>query len=181
MTNYVQSGEVVTLTAPYAVSSGGGALVGGVFGVATADVANAAAGEFMTEGVFDLTKDSSTFSAGDRVFWDDTNKCVTSTAAGNKLIGRALASALTGDATARVLLNETMPGGIFQSAEQTGTGSSQNVAHGLGVVPRGVIVYPTDLTPTTLGSYVVTLGSHTSTNVVLTVTSGKKFIVIAIA
>lgn len=68
---------------------------------------------------------------------------------------------------------------VFKSAEQTGTGSSQNVAHGLGVVPGLVMIMPTDLTPATAGSYAVTEGTHTTTNVVVTVTTGKKFKVIA--
>jgi hypothetical protein len=63
----------------------------------------------------------------------------------------------------------------FISTEQTGTGSAQNVAHGLGRVPSAVLIVPTDLTPATVGSYVVTEGTHTTTNVVVTVTSGKKF------
>lgn len=68
---------------------------------------------------------------------------------------------------------------VFFSTEQTGTGSAQNVAHGLGIVPAGVIVWPTDLTPATVGSYTVTEGTHTSTNVVVTVTTSKKFKVFA--
>ena len=68
---------------------------------------------------------------------------------------------------------------VFFSTEQTGTGASQNVAHGLGIKPRGVVVWPTDLTPATVGSYSVVEGTHAATNVVLTVTSGKKFKVFA--
>lgn len=67
----------------------------------------------------------------------------------------------------------------FISTEQTGTGSAQNIAHGLGVVPSKVFVAPTDLTPATVGQYVVTEGTHTTTNVVVTVTTSKKFKVIA--
>lgn len=70
---------------------------------------------------------------------------------------------------------------VFVSTEQTGTGASQNIAHGLGAVPRMIIVTPTDLTPATVGSYSVVEGAHTSTNVVVTVTSGKKFKVLAFA
>lgn len=66
---------------------------------------------------------------------------------------------------------------FFKSTEQTGTGSSQNVAHGLGVTPGLVFVMVTDAGST----YVLTEGTHDATNVVVTVTSGKKFKVIAIA
>jgi hypothetical protein len=68
---------------------------------------------------------------------------------------------------------------VFKSSEQTGTGSAQNIAHGLGVTPGLVIVYPTDTSPATEGVYAMTEGTHTSTNVVVTVTTGKKFKVVA--
>lgn len=69
----------------------------------------------------------------------------------------------------------------FKSTEQTGSGSAQNIAHGLGSTPSLVIVYPTDTSVATEGVYVVTEGSHTSTNVVVTVTNGKKYRVVAFA
>jgi hypothetical protein len=70
---------------------------------------------------------------------------------------------------------------VFKSTEQTGTGSAQNIAHGLGASPALVIVYPTDTNVSTTGDYVVTEGSHTTTNVVVTVTNGKKYRVVAFA
>lgn len=69
---------------------------------------------------------------------------------------------------------------IFISTEQTGTGSAQNIAHGLGVAPTNVVVIPTDTAPATAGEYTVTQGTHTTTNAVVTVTTGKKFVVIAL-
>jgi len=71
--------------------------------------------------------------------------------------------------------------GIFVSTEQTGTGSAQSIAHGLGVAPSRVVVVPTDLTPATVGQYAATEGTHTTTNVVVTVTTGKKYKVLAFA
>ena len=68
---------------------------------------------------------------------------------------------------------------VFFSTEQTGTGASQNVAHGLGATPAGVIVWPTELSAGLLGGYDVAEGTHDGTNVVLTVTSGEKFKVFA--
>lgn len=69
----------------------------------------------------------------------------------------------------------------FKSSEQTGTGVAQNIAHGLGSTPALVIVYPTDTSVVTEGVYVVSEGTHTSTDVVVTVTSGKKYVVVAFA
>ena len=55
MKNFIQHGKTVTLTAPYDRESGQGALVGSIFGVAAGDVLSGADGEFVLEGVFDLT------------------------------------------------------------------------------------------------------------------------------
>ncbi|MCC6389139.1 MAG: DUF2190 family protein [Bryobacterales bacterium] len=108
MKNYVQHGETLTLTAPYAVSSGGGALVGSVFGVAANDYANGEDGEFQVCGVFDLVREtgaSTGWSQGALIYWDNTNKRITKTATSNKLIGTAVRAAADGDATGRVRLN----------------------------------------------------------------------------
>lgn len=107
MKNFVAKGEMITITAARALSSGDGYLVGFLFGIAADDIANGAVGEMSTKGVFDLAKDTSTFSVGDKVYWDDTAHKATSTATSNKLIGVAVLAQLTGDATVRVKLNET--------------------------------------------------------------------------
>lgn len=182
MVNYIQDGATITVTAPYTVVSGAGVLVGALFGVAANDATSGATDlEISTEGVFDLAKAAGAVSQGDKIFWDDTAKVVTTVAAGNTYIGRAIQAQVSGDATARVMLNESGTIGVFQSTEQTGTGSAQSIAHGLGVVPRAVIIYPTDLSPATAGVIVVTLGTHTTANVVVTVTTSKKYIVVALA
>jgi hypothetical protein len=68
---------------------------------------------------------------------------------------------------------------VFFSTEVTGTGSSQNVAHGLGVTPTAVLVAPTELAADLAAGYDCAEGTHTSTNVVLTITSGAKVKVLA--
>ncbi len=66
---------------------------------------------------------------------------------------------------------------IFISTEQTGNGSEQSVAHGLGATPAGTLVVPTEFTDTT--SVDIAEGTHTSTNVLVTVTNGVKYKVLA--
>jgi predicted RecA/RadA family phage recombinase len=108
MNNYIQPGDVMTLTAPYTRTSGQGALVGHLFGVATKDVASGAAGEFMTRGVHTLAKTSAqAWTVGALIYWDDTNKvCTTSSASGaNFLIGCATAVAANPSSTGTVRLN----------------------------------------------------------------------------
>lgn len=52
MKNYVQPGNTITLTAPYAVTSGDGLLVGSIFGIASADAALNDPVEAALTGVF---------------------------------------------------------------------------------------------------------------------------------
>lgn len=107
MQNYVQAGQHVTLTAPAALASGAGVLVGGLFGVALTSAASGASVEVATYGVYDLPKATGAVSQGARLYWDNVAKVVTTTASGNSLIGAAIVAALSGDATVRVRLNGT--------------------------------------------------------------------------
>ena len=66
---------------------------------------------------------------------------------------------------------------IFLSTEQTGTGSSQSIPHGLGVIPSKILLA---LTNVDVGGATITEGTHTTTNIVVTVTSAAKYKVLAI-
>ena len=66
--------------------------------------------------------------------------------------------------------------GMFSSTEQTGTGSSQNVAHGFGAAPSMWWAVPTDTT----AGWVVSAASQDATNISITVTTGAKFRVYAL-
>jgi predicted RecA/RadA family phage recombinase len=106
MKNFVQPGDTMTLTAPYARNSGEGALVGSIFGVACTDMDNAANGEFATRGVYELAKTSAqAWTQGALIYWDDTNKVCTTTSSGNKLIGAAADAAENPSSTGLVRLN----------------------------------------------------------------------------
>jgi len=106
MKNYVQSGDIVTVAAPYDVVSGAGALVGTLFGIAQTDAANTVVVALVTRGVFDLAKTSAqAWTVGAAIYWDDTNKVCTTTASGNTLVGKALVAAANPSATGRVRLN----------------------------------------------------------------------------
>ena len=67
---------------------------------------------------------------------------------------------------------------LFLSPVETATGSPQSIAHGLGAVPAGVLVSCYDNSGST-DVFTVTEGTHTSTNVVVTVTASAKFKVLA--
>jgi predicted RecA/RadA family phage recombinase len=104
MKNFVQEGDVITLTAPYTRTSGQGALVGSCFGIATVDVTSGSAASFATKGVFDITKATGAITQGAKVYWDDTAKNITTTSASNTLVGVATQAQASGDATCRVRL-----------------------------------------------------------------------------
>jgi len=67
---------------------------------------------------------------------------------------------------------------VFESAVQTGTGANQPIAHGKGLLPTYVTWSPTDTNGVALPHTYAT-GTHTTTNVVMNVTSGLKYKVTA--
>lgn len=104
MKNFIQDGDTLTLTAPYAVASGAGFLVGSLFAVAASTAANAATVEGLTEGVFDLAKATGAWTQGMLVYWDNTAKNVTGTSTSNTKIGVAVRAEASGNTTGRVLV-----------------------------------------------------------------------------
>lgn len=91
MKNYVQSGDTLELPAPYAVVSGGGARIGGIFGVAQMTAAINVIVAFATRGVFDHAKPGSqAWAVGASIYWDDAAKNVTTVVGANKLVGYAV-------------------------------------------------------------------------------------------
>jgi hypothetical protein len=66
----------------------------------------------------------------------------------------------------------------FISSEQTGTGSTQDIPHGLGLIPFSVLIVPTDTTDAGIISVGFTT-SYTvdSTNITVTATSNLKYVV----
>ena len=108
MKTYVQPGNTITLTAPYAVASGDGLLVGSIFGVAAGTAAIGESVEAALVGVYELKKlGSQAWAVGDRIYWDNTARQTTKVTTSNTLIGVAT-EAVAGGATdliGRVRLN----------------------------------------------------------------------------
>lgn len=108
MKNYIQEGESLNLIAPYAVSSGGGAIVGSCFGVASTDLASGEEGAFQLKGVYSLAKSTAASSGGSqgaKAYFITSTKLVSAVSTGNTLIGVFTATCADGDATANVRLN----------------------------------------------------------------------------
>lgn len=110
--NYIAPGSNITMTAPYALTSGQGALVGALFGVAQHDAASGAPVVLGVDGVYDLPKEAPlVIAAGARLFWDSTNKRLTTTSTSNFAVAIATVAALSADTTVRVLLERSTPAG----------------------------------------------------------------------
>jgi len=145
MNNFIQEGEVLTLTAPYTVSSGAGAQVGSIFGVATGAIASGVEGEFATCGVYSLAKTSAqAWAVGDKIYWDNSNKRCDTDGTVGMLIGVATAIAANPSSTGYVKLNEAVP----SSAEGPQAAIASLTDNSGGAVADGTIGAVT--APTTL-------------------------------
>lgn len=102
------------------------------------------------DGLFDVPKDSSTFSAGDAVYWNSTGNPVTgtagtgaatSTASGANLMGLATADAATGASYVRTKLTAakrtTTIGGSVTADDITGSDSSLGITGKAGNASAG--------------------------------------------
>lgn len=106
MKNFIQNGNVVTLAAPSNLTSGQGALVGAIFGVAANDALQGMPAEFIRAGIFSLgAVTADTLATGDKVYWDNTAKRITKTATNNVLVGAAAAPKSGTETSAVVLLD----------------------------------------------------------------------------
>jgi predicted RecA/RadA family phage recombinase len=106
-TNRVQDGDVITVTAPYAVASGGGVLITKLFGVAQYAAASGTPVDISTaRNVWDLTcLSTDTPAVGAILYWDNTNYRLTTTSTSNTRVGVAVAAKSSGATTARIRLD----------------------------------------------------------------------------
>ena len=109
MKSYVQHGDVLTFVAPYAVASGAPFKVGAFVAIAVNAAVSGAAVEGMLEGVFNMPKVSAQdWTVGDKIYWDDAAKVMTTVDTGNTLVGAATADATNPSATGIVYLDGAM-------------------------------------------------------------------------
>jgi predicted RecA/RadA family phage recombinase len=107
MKNYIQPGNIVTLTTgTYEVKAGDLFQRGGFIGVVVADASFSSDVEVAIVGVFELKKAAVQFDEGEKVYWDPlaadgAGRCTT-TDTETVLLGLATEGAATNDATVRV-------------------------------------------------------------------------------
>ncbi|XYJ11808.1 DUF2190 family protein [Telluria sp. B2] len=106
MQNFIQKGGTLSLAVAAAISAGQAMLVGKIFGVAVSNVAAGESGEFQTYGVFELPALSTdTAAQGAILYWDSTNKRLTTTATGNTRVGVAVEAKTAGAATVQIKID----------------------------------------------------------------------------
>jgi predicted RecA/RadA family phage recombinase len=106
MQNFIQKGDNLTVLAPYALAAGQGALVGAIFGIATSAAAIGAEVVLVREGVFSHAKVSAqAWAVGDKIYWDNAARNLTTMVGTNTLVGVATAIAVNPTATGEVLLD----------------------------------------------------------------------------
>lgn len=105
MKNYKGSGDIVTVAAPEAASSGEFLIKGGIHGVAGIAVDNGANVPLHRNGVFTLPKEAGTaWVAGDRLFWNASTKVFSKDVTDRPVEAVAAAAAESAATTGDVLL-----------------------------------------------------------------------------
>lgn len=94
MKNQIQEGTVLDLAAPYARLSGEMCKVGTQIAVCETDLNSGEVGAMKVAGLFEIVKlTADVVTPGAKLYWDDTNKRLTTTASTNQLAGKATADA----------------------------------------------------------------------------------------
>jgi len=104
---FVQCGDAIDYTPPTETGAGSVIVQGELVGITKHDIRANTLGSIAVVGVFDIDKDPATaITAGDKVYWNQTNAQAVTTATGNKLIGKAVAAAAVNAPVVRVRLSQ---------------------------------------------------------------------------
>jgi predicted RecA/RadA family phage recombinase len=104
---FVQDGKYIDHTPGSALASGDVVVQVDLVGVVLRPLAAGELGALAVDGIFDFTKNTGVaYTVGTILYWDDTNNVVTTTATGNKQIGKVVRAAATTDTTVRVRLSQ---------------------------------------------------------------------------
>lgn len=97
-------------SAPYTVTKGQGMKVGSIFGIANTGIAASASGEIETEGVWQVSQivGAQAWTAGQPIYWNDTNKQFDTTVVGGTRVGVAELARAGSDTIAFVRLQGFM-------------------------------------------------------------------------
>ena len=104
---FIADGKYIDHTPAGALASGDVVVQGDLVGVVLRPLAAGELGSVAVDGVFDFAKNTGVaYTVGTILYWDDTNNVVTSTATGNKQIGKVVRAAASADTTVRMRLSQ---------------------------------------------------------------------------
>jgi predicted RecA/RadA family phage recombinase len=104
---FVHDGRWIDYTPGADVAAGDVVVQGDLVGVAVRPLAANQLGALAVAGVFDFAKGAGVaYTVGQILYWDDTNNVVTTTATGNKQIGKVVRAAASADTLVRVRLSQ---------------------------------------------------------------------------
>lgn len=104
---FISDGRYIDHTPAGALASGDVVVQGDLVGVVERPLAAGELGALAVDGVFDFTKNTGVaYTVGTILYWDDTNNVVTTTASGNKQIGKVARAAASADTSVRVRLSQ---------------------------------------------------------------------------
>ena len=104
---FIHEGHYIDHTPAGALASGDVVVQGDLVGVTVRPLAAGELGSLAVDGIFDFNKNTGVaFTVGTILYWDDTNNVVTTTSAGNKLIGKVVRAAVSADTAVRIRLSQ---------------------------------------------------------------------------
>ncbi len=106
---FIHDGKSIDYTPGADVAAGDVVVQNDLLGVAKLDIAANTLGALAVTGVFDVPKATgagTAIGAGAKVYWNATAKQATTTATGNKYLGKTVKAAVDADATVRVRLEQ---------------------------------------------------------------------------
>jgi predicted RecA/RadA family phage recombinase len=104
---FVHAGASIDYTPAADVAAGDVVVQGDLVGVAKLDIKAGQLGALAVEGVFDFAKATgSAVTVGALVYWNATAQQATTTATGNKLLGKCVRAAAAADARVRFRLSQ---------------------------------------------------------------------------
>lgn len=109
MADFIHIGDTIDYTPGGAITAGDVVVQGTLVGVATQDIAANALGALRVKGVFEFAKgilSGDALTVGLKVYWDDTNDVVTTTAGANQYVGKVVRAATAATATVWVRLEQ---------------------------------------------------------------------------
>ena len=109
LVTFVQEGSAVDYTPNADVAAGDVIVLNDLVGVTKRNIPANTQGALHVAGVFDFPKATgatTAIAAGKTVYWNATPQQVTTTATGNKLLGKSVAAAGDNDAEVRVRMSQ---------------------------------------------------------------------------